>query len=269
MSTSEQTPLSTELFEKSRLGLALVDGEHRLNWINPALAQIFDKDAASLVGLSPEELPETISSVLFGASSTVQMHRGGEERWLQRETHAQNDASLLLIQDVTEQQRLAAENQRLRQQIEDLKLTDDLTGLPNKRAIMQALDLQISRSRRYQNPLSVVLVHIGLADSQIRALKSGTDPLVLATARFLRDRLRWVDQIGRWEDNIFVLVLPETGQEETDGLVEKINAEQHNLLLPDGFEELHPTLTFGTAYWHKGDDMRTLLKRATEQLASD
>jgi GGDEF domain-containing protein len=108
-----------------------------------------------------------------------------------------------------------------------------------------------------------------LSDEQIGSLQSGVEPLVLAVSRYLRDRLRWVDQIGRWEDNIFVLVLPETGKDETDGLVDKIRNEQTNMLLPAPFDETRPSLSFGTAYWQKGDDMRTLLRRATQQLADE
>ncbi len=268
MSHSAPSHLPTGIFDQSQLGLALLDAQHRLAWINPTLASLAKTDADSLVGTASGDLPESLATLLFGDSETLHLQQGGDERWLRRETLEQKDSTLLVFQDVSELQRLDAENQRLRQQVEDLKLNDDLTGLPNKRAITQALDLQISRSRRYQNPLSVVMVHIGLADAQIHALKSGTDPLVLATSRFLRDRLRWVDQIGRWEDNIFVLVLPETAQEDTDGLVEKISNEQTSMPLPEGFGEMRPTLSFGTAYWQKGDDMRTLLRRATDELAA-
>jgi len=268
MSHAAPSHIPTGIFEQSGLGLALLDSERRLDWINPTLARLVDADASSLMGVTPGDLPESLATLLFGKSELVHLHHAGDERWFRRETLEQADTTLLVFLDVSELQRLEKENRRLRQQVEDLKLNDDLTGLPNKRAITQALDLQISRSRRYQNPLSVVMVHIGLADSQIHALKSGTDPLVLATSRFLRDRLRWVDQIGRWEDNIFVLVLPETGQQDTDGLVEKISNEQTNMPLPEGLEELRPTLSFGTAYWQKGDDMRALLRRATDELAA-
>ena len=186
---------------------------------------------------------------------------------MRREVHEQGDSTLLVFQDITEQQRLDSENQRLRQQVQDLKLNDDLTGLPNKRAITQALELQISRSRRYQNPLSLVLVHVGLDDEQIRTLQTGVEPVVLGVSRYLRDRLRWVDQIGRWDENIFVLVLPETGEQETNGLVDKIRNEQAAMLLPEPFDKIRPSLSFGVAYWQKGDDMRTLLRRATSELA--
>ena len=185
------------------------------------------------------------------------MQIGSDRRWVIRETHRAADGSCLYVAlDVTAQEQLAEENARLHQQVEDLKLTDDLTGLPNKRAISQALDLHVSRSRRYQNPLSVVLVHIDLnALSGIQPLSS--DPVVLAVSRFLRDRLRWVDQIARWEDNLFLLVLPETTEADARGLLDKIAGEQDSMLLPESYAEMRPKLAFGLACWKKGDDIRT------------
>ena len=156
------------------------------------------------------------------------------------------------MRDVTAEDDLRRENQLPHQQIQDLKLTDDLTGLPNRRAISQAPELQISRSRRHRNPLSVVLVHIGLQDDQVELLRDSADPLVLGVSRFLRDRLRWVDQIGRWEENIFLLVLPETEQADARGL-------------PRIF---HPLLAFPGSQWMEDVVPRTGRGKAREGLFS-
>jgi len=268
MSTATQTMLPGELFELSDLGVAVLDAENRVSWINDRLLTLTENDAPALLGRNADELPQQAAKLLFGEPPLINLLSNGDPVWLIRLANSHGDNTLLIFQDISEQQRLAQENQRLRQQVDDLKLNDDLTGLPNRRAISQALELQISRSRRYQNPLSIVFVHLGLEDEQIHALHAGVEPLVLGVSRYLRDRLRWVDQIGRWDDNIFILVLPETGQEETDGLVEKIRNEQTSMVLPEPFDKVRPTLSFGTAYWQKGDDMRVLLRRATEQLAA-
>ena len=149
--------------------------------------------------------------------------------------------------------------------MEELKLTDDLTGLPNRRAISQALDLHISRSRRYQNPLSTALIHIDLREwNGVQPLSS--EPVVLAVSRFLRDRLRWVDQIARWDENVFLLVLPETTEADARQLLEKIVGEQQGMELPESVGDLRPQLTFGLACWRKGDDMRTLLRHTLADL---
>jgi diguanylate cyclase (GGDEF)-like protein len=85
-------------------------------------------------------------------------------------------------------------------------------------------------------------------------------------SRYLRDRLRWVDQIGRWADDEFLLVLPETAVDDARGLIDKIRNEQASMQLPQPYDDLHPRLAFGLACWNKGDDMRTLLRRAQQDL---
>jgi len=268
MSQQQQASLPSVLFHQAPCGMAMLDRDGHINWANQTLAEMLGLELDHLTnGDGP---PEALARVLQAEQDLVQLpDPSGRPRWLQRDSRGMDDESLLIVHDVTEQQRLNDENQRLRRQVEDLKLNDDLTGLPNKRAITQALELQISRSRRYQNPLSVVLVHIALEDESLETLKGGVDPVVLGVSRFLRDRLRWVDQIGRWDDNMFILVLPETEQADAEGLVQKIQAEQDSMLLPEPFSGIRPQLSFGIGCWHKGDDLRTLLKQVTQNLTDD
>ncbi len=252
------------LLEHLPVGLVLIDTDGRIAWANEMVVQMLDSETDGLVGLSLDELPKSARDLLTNEPKLVAV--GNDRGWLKREAYRdERGKQLLVLTDVSDQERLAEENSRLRQQVEDLKLTDDLTGLPNKRAISQALDLHISRSRRYQNPLSTVLVHVDMHQPDgVQPLS--TEPLILGVSRFLRDRLRWVDQIARWEDNLFLLVLPETNEVDARGLVDKIQTEQHSMLLPETAAETRPRLAFGMACWNKGDDMRTLLRAALHDL---
>lgn len=251
-------------------GIALLDSENRIEWVNDQFARLLGSSPDLLTGLAAEELPGNGATLLRNDQERLQWPvPEGTPLWLRVERHPAGDKSLVLACDVTAEENLRSENRQLRQQIQDLKLTDDLTGLPNRRAISQALDLQISRSRRYRNPLSIVLVHIGVADEQLELIQGSADSLVLTVSRFLRDRLRWVDQIGRWDENIFLLVLPETEKEDAEGLVNKISTEAAGLQLPPPLEEVRPLLGFGIGVWRKGDDLRTLLRSATQDLAAE
>ncbi len=223
--------------------------------------------AKDLLGRAPKDLPAAVQQLL--TTEPHLFHDLNNQRWIRRESYRGDDGTrLLLLADVSDQERLAEENARLRQQVEDLKLTDELTGLANRRAIAQALDLHVSRSRRYKNPLSTVLVAVDLQKlASVRPLS--TDPATLAVSRYLRDRLRWVDQIGRWEEDQFLLVLPETSEADARGLLDKIVNEQDSMQLPEPYDDLRPQLRFGLACWSKGDDMRTLLRKAHKDLTGD
>lgn len=264
METFDMPQIDLALLEKLPVGLMLVDADDHVAWINDTLAAMLGTDSAALAGQPLGELPASAQHLLDDGSPLV--HIAATRRWASRSLRDVGDGRRLLVAiDRTTEEQLAEENARLHQQVEDLKLTDELTGLPNKRAISQALELHVSRSRRYQNPLSVVLVHVDLgALNGVQPLS--TDPVVLAVSRFLRDRLRWVDQIARWEDNVFLLVLPETSEEDARSMLDKVVNEQSSMPLPDEYAGLRPTLGFGLACWKKGDDMRTLLRTALQAL---
>jgi diguanylate cyclase (GGDEF)-like protein len=255
------------LLQQMPVGLVTLDAQGRITWINDFMAALLPAAPAAVIGKRADACDDACARLLSAEPALLQLPAG--DTWLQRELRELADGARLLISlDVSERQALAEENARLRNQVEDLTLTDALTGLPNKRAISQALDLHISRSRRYHNPLSTVFVHV---DTQGRGDVSPLheDPLILAVARFLRDRLRWVDQVGRWEPGVFLAVLPETGIEDARGLIDKINAEQQAIALPEGYDATHPILSFGVACWQKGDDMRTLLRSTLQDLRAE
>jgi diguanylate cyclase (GGDEF)-like protein len=264
METTMTNHIDQDLLEEIPLGLLLLDRDHQIRWANRTLAEMLGSDPGALAGRRLADLDEPARQLL--ASEPQLFHDANRQRWMRRQARQTGDGErLLVLSDVSEQERLAEENARLRQQVEDLRLTDELTGMPNKRAISQALELHVSRSRRYQNPLSVVLVHVDLNPlSGVKPLSN--DPVVLGVSRFLRDRLRWVDQIARWEEHIFLLVLPETTETDARVLLEKIGNEQEGMALPETYGQLRPRLTFGLACWQKGDDVRTLLRTALNDL---
>ena len=257
------TEIDKTLLQHLPFGLMLLDQEGQIQWASEALCRMLGEQNDKLTGKAVDDLPEPMRRML--ATEPRIYGVDGDLHWISREAFSNPQGEqLLVVSDVSSQEQLAAENARLHQQVEDLKLTDDLTGMPNKRAISQSLELHISRSRRYQNPLSIVLVLVDLADADgIEPLSN--EPQILSVSRYLRDRLRWVDQIGRWDDKVFLLVLPETEETDARALLDKIAAEQHSLILPDK-ESARPRLSFGLACWSKGDDMRTLMRSALQDL---
>jgi diguanylate cyclase (GGDEF)-like protein len=264
MEICTMTEIDGNLLQNLPTGLVLLSPDGAIRWVNETLCRMLNQPAETLVGRQPDALPEGLRRTL--ATEPRIFSVDGSEHWVSRERLSAADGSaMLVLTDVSSQEQLASENARLRQQIEDLKLTDDLTGLPNRRAISQSLDLHISRSRRYQNPLSVVLVSADM-DHNAAVQPLTNEPQLLAVSRFLRDRLRWVDQIARWNDTVFLLVLPETTETDARGLLEKIAREQHTMLMPGIPSDQRPRLSFGLACWQKGDDMRTLLRSAVEDL---
>jgi diguanylate cyclase (GGDEF)-like protein len=262
---------NSEFFETSLMsspcGLLCLDDSGRIQWLNKALEQMLELPAERLLGHTEQTLPYSTHLGLFKGSGLMHLVGPGlsRERWLQCTVPEQDAASPVskFFQDVTELVQLRSENQRLLQQVEELTITDELTGLANQRALNRALNTQVTRSRRYQNPLSLAIIE--LLDPSTPTVPL-SDPAILATSRFLRDRLRWVDLLARWDHNHFVVILPETVAQDGIDLLADISKAFGQVSIPES-DSHHPlTLCFGLAQWQKGDDARLLLDRAAEDL---
>ena len=264
MDVHEIASLEQGWFHDAPFPMLATDDSGRIRWANHALEGCVGLPATQLLGHTRDSLPAPAYRVLLGDDGLVHLQGpGAPERWLQCTRHPVRTVDgiplqLHCYQDVTLQRHLESENRQLHEALDELQLNDPLTGLPNERALSQAINQQVSRSRRYDNPLSVLLVQLASPASD-----GYSDATLLAVSRLLRDRLRWVDQLGRWRDDAFLALLPETGEADAQALADKIHAS----LAEVSGEADHPlsglALSFGLAAWRKGDDARTLLRRAT------
>lgn len=93
-------------------------------------------------------------------------------------------------------------------------MTDGLTGLLGHKYIKAELDLELARSRRSSNPLSVVLIDIDhFKQVNDRYGHPMGDRVLRVLARLLKQRLRATDRVGRYGGEEFMMVLPETTAE--------------------------------------------------------
>lgn len=264
---SETSDYSKSCLGQIPYGVLALDEQGTIRWANQALEQMIGLPKATLIGKSHETLEQPGHTGLFKGTGLMRLSSldPENERWLDCTVIETSNPqapghTLKFFQDVTELVQLREENERLRQQVQELAITDELTGLANRRALNNSLNAQVTRSRRYNNPLSLVAVELVDTTRPANAIDNDT---ILATSRYLRDRLRWVDIIGRWDHNQFFIVLPETNSQDGSELLNKIVSEfpavnaQGNAVL-----QLH----FGLAEWQKGYDTRKLMQLAADAM---
>ena len=102
---------------------------------------------------------------------------------------------------------------------------DDLTGVRNARAFLEAAGAEIERARRYQHPFSVAVVDLG---SRVG------DELVRSAAAALRGALRATDVVARLGRDEFIALLPETTAASARIVLEKLRAGMAELRTNDG-----------------------------------
>ncbi|MEW6402696.1 MAG: diguanylate cyclase, partial [Chloroflexota bacterium] len=102
-------------------------------------------------------------------------------------------------------------------------LTDELTGLPNRRALNNRLEHEVSRSIRYQRTFAVVMLDLdGFKKVNDTRGHSIGDLLLQKVANALHKSIRKSDFSARYGGDEFVVVLPETDVSASHDAVEKI-----------------------------------------------
>ncbi len=258
------------LFDACPTGVLAVDQDIRIRWINPALEYMLDLSADELVGKDQQTLPEGLHA-LFETTEILHLSIDGtDERWLRRDVREINDGAqtplkLHFYQDISGQVAAQMEREALQKQVDELTITDPLTGLANQRATLQALAAQVTRSRRYNNPLTLAVVRISDQNDPTVPLDSDR---VVTVAQYLRDRLRWADTIGHYEENLFMLVLPETSESDARNLLVQIQQECRNGSLTSLGDKTAPHIGIGVVAWERGNDPHLLIRHAMEALES-
>lgn len=259
----------------SPIGILLRDAHGRISWMNNALGEILGDDRRDqLLNKSAEELPAPLADLL---DLTTTLHLPGDEQhedlWLMghSESLPQNQGSVQYLVDITPMHWLMQERDQLRTELNDVIMVDSETGMRNRKGLYYSLEPQLSRSRRYDRPLSIIILRLEcLEDFQQQYQREDALPLLASLSQLLSDQLRWADIVGRLNETDFLLVLPEIHAEDANKVVDNLRQQLAGLSITDvPAGEFEITARFGVAEWRKGDDMGLLLMRARQMLNGD
>jgi two-component system cell cycle response regulator len=114
-----------------------------------------------------------------------------------------------------------------------LAVTDGLTGLYNYRAFRRQLHLEVSRSRRFGMPFSLLMMDIDHFKqyNDLFGHPSG-DRVLKKFAQLVHERIREVDCFARYGGEEFVLILPGTDKKSSMIVAEKLRVLVQNTSFP-------------------------------------
>jgi diguanylate cyclase (GGDEF)-like protein len=147
---------------------------------------------------------------------------------------------------------------------QQLSRVDPLTGLMNRRAFREHLELEIGRSRRHSTPLSCILFDIDHFKNinDHRGHASG-DSVLSSMGELLRRVARQADVNCRWGGEEFVVALHHCDLAGACIAAERLRVEVQACRIFDSNGELIPvTASFGVAEFHTDDTIDTLVDRA-------
>ena len=260
--------LVQKFLESLPAALAMTDKDGRIVWVNDSFVRITTLQRDALMGAAIASLPEEIQNMFKQGHIYLDATNKRDAYWLACMSVQLQDYTLQYCSDVTELQSLIQDRENLKTKVAELNPHDPVTGMLNRRALFQNLEQQASRSRRYGNTMSVMIMRIANLLDYIRHYgNENADTLMLSVSQTLNDQMRWADVIGRLDKTEFMFILPETSEEVTRELSEKIREHVMKIVLPavdDGAFTLH--LEFGMTQWRKGDDVAMLMQRVRHML---
>jgi len=159
---------------------------------------------------------------------------------------------------------MAARLRDSRRELERLSVTDDLTGLYNRRYLMDMLALEIRRSRRMRHPFAVLIADVDNFKPYNDAYGHLEGDAALARiAAILRDTSRDVDCAARYGGEEFVVLMPETEMEGAVDMAERIRER----LADDAAIGEKLTISIGVAQFGADEETpETVLARADAAL---
>lgn len=151
----------------------------------------------------------------------------------------------------------------------DYVTIDEVTGMKNERQFREDLHSELSRAKRYNRTMSVLLMQMKYFDRFIDAYGERSEHVLKQYAARMDDVLRDADRKSYLGNGLFAIILPETNEDQT--LVVKKRLQQA-LVHSESFEldqkrKVKLNLVFGSStYPHDGSDTDRMIQAAKAEL---
>ncbi len=271
------------------------DAAGRLLFYNRAFAQRFGVSEFAWVGRTDEQL---WSRRLTKSVRTHDLEVMAGDRMVETEEHIRNadgtvsslrsfkfpchdSAGNVLLAgvavDVSEEvahqnelERYHRELEEANDQLRKLAVTDELTGLRNRRSFEERLVMEFSMARRRKRELSVLLIDVdNFKTINDRWGHSAGDEVLRRLGTILRTTVRLPDLPARYGGEEFVVLLPESGEESAMGLAKRVmqrvateDWENETLTISVGMASMNESLETGFQLVELADEALYAAKRA-------
>ncbi len=265
MSVSDATWLSEaqiqDLFLKFPLALAVLDREGNVRLLNQRFTDAFDASC-----LRSESLRKILHDPEDYARTPVPLQCEGSTAPVFVRAVKVSGYTVVVLEksaDIAFREELAELRNRI-VELEKLSSTDRLTGAWNRAHFDKTITVELSRSVRYHQPVSLLLMDIDhfkqVNDTHGHAVG---DKVLCELVKVIRNNVRVSDMLFRWGGEEFVILAPSTSFRAAAKLAETLRAkvEQHRIDVVGNI-----TISLGVAEHVSGESETTWFGRADEAL---
>jgi diguanylate cyclase (GGDEF)-like protein len=160
---------------------------------------------------------------------------------------------------------IALDNSRKVEQMEKQAITDELTGLDNRRAFFLTGEREIGRARRYRRPLALIFFDIDdfkkVNDTHGHLVG---DQVLQVLTKLVTKTTRGTDIVCRYGGEEFIVLMPEANREEGLAMAERLRQEISRMTVVTTAGTLSLTVSLGVAELGPEEDenLAALISRA-------
>lgn len=249
-------------------------------YVNPAFERLMGYSAEEVMGQNPKilqgqdtddetryKLRNAMRSGKAIRTQILNYDKFGNELWLDINMVPlfDEDGELAYYAAI---ERDLTEYKRLQSHLESMANTDSLTGLANRQAFMHRAEKEFAGSRRYAHPLSAVMIDVDhFKNINDRYGHAVGDQVLRRVSEICQCSLRASDVLGRIGGEEFVLLLPNTPQDNAIYVAERMREQlARSPIEVDGLV-ITITASFGVTSISESDiNFNHILERADEAM---
>ena len=163
---------------------------------------------------------------------------------------------------------IAIDNARLYQKMAENAIMDALTGISNRRNLLNIAEKEFERSRRYNTPISIIMLDLDNFKmiNDTRGHQAG-DMVLADVGKTLSTFIRKIDTAGRYGGDEFCIILPGTGLEDARAAAIRLLEEFHKVKAPKVNKIDHLQASLGVACKNENiETLEELLAKADQAL---
>lgn len=235
------------VFSKIKEGIMVIDNDDRLIDFNEAGQEVFEWLKPLNIGKNITFFPEgEFIKQKDDNIFEINVRAKGKDKYYEiRVTDLEIDGdvigSVYILQDITRQKDMI-------KQLNDMANKDHLTLLFNRRKLIMEGERELSRTKRYSNYLSLLMIdidHFKKINDKYGHLIG--DEVLVRVSDELQKRLRRVDIICRYGGEEFAVILPETNRREGYIVAENLRRKIEELEIKINNYAIKLTISIGIA----------------------
>ncbi len=262
------------LFDNNPIETVIVDHEGRVTGYNlakmrsssrlPCIGDVMYRDYARRHRI--DMLAQLLDCIRSGSPKAFP-EQPYNDRFLHIRMSPFSGGAVITSIDITALKRAEEELRESEKYYRELSITDELTGLYNRRHFHVELEAETSRADRYGRPLSLLMVDIDdFKQYNDRFSHPEGDKVLARLGQVIQRCLRATDSAFRYGGEEFTLLLAETAGEEAVVVAERIRSEFAEQDFRPTSEDLvvRLTLSAGIAQYHAAEEVTDFVKRADQ-----